>query len=222
MEKEENQNLKLGRILKNLLKEKSISMRSLSKKTGIDTSTISRIVNGKQEANLNHIYKFSTYLNIPMALLLEAQGYNINAIIQSKDSSNIVYKSIQAFLKSLEFENEEYFIDCIKKQLKQYEEYALTEEGTKIILDRFKNKLSKINSIGFYIKKLEEMYNDFSNKNISCKKRAVIGSCLLYFILPTDIIPDYIFPLGYLDDVIAMNLVCNKLSEINSVNKNST
>jgi uncharacterized membrane protein YkvA (DUF1232 family) len=34
-----------------------------------------------------------------------------------------------------------------------------------------------------------------------------MGSALLYFILPVDVIPDYIFPIGYLDDAIAVQLV---------------
>ncbi|MEH7609111.1 DUF1232 domain-containing protein [Priestia megaterium] len=35
----------------------------------------------------------------------------------------------------------------------------------------------------------------------------------MYFILPTDIIPDYVFPIGYLDDAIAVQLVMNQLAE---------
>jgi transcriptional regulator with XRE-family HTH domain len=52
----------LGDTLKVFLKDNSMSMRKLGKLTGIDTATISRIINGKQSANINHIEKFSSIL----------------------------------------------------------------------------------------------------------------------------------------------------------------
>ncbi len=56
------------------------------------------------------------------------------------------------------------------------------------------------------------MYSQFSNEDTPSAERAVLGSALLYFILSTDIIPDYIFPIGYLDDAIAVQMVLNKLA----------
>ena len=44
------------------------------------------------------------------------------------------------------------------------------------------------------------------------RELAVIGSALIYFIISVDIIPDYIFPIGYLDDAIAVKLVLNLFS----------
>lgn len=38
-----------------------------------------------------------------------------------------------------------------------------------------------------------------------------MGSALIYFILSVDVIPDYIFPIGYLDDAVAVQLVLNAL-----------
>ncbi len=32
------------------------------------------------------------------------------------------------------------------------------------------------------------------------EERCILGSVLLYFVLATDVIPDYVFPIGYLDD----------------------
>jgi len=34
------------------------------------------------------------------------------------------------------------------------------------------------------------------------EEQAVLGSGLLYFISAVDIIPDYLFPIGYVDDAI--------------------
>ena len=46
----QNPNDKLGTLLKKLLKERALSMRQLGTLTNIDPSTISRIINGKQQA----------------------------------------------------------------------------------------------------------------------------------------------------------------------------
>ena len=54
--------LAVGKIIKPILKEKSLSIRKLSKITSIDTSTISRIFNGKQQANIKTFRKNSQKL----------------------------------------------------------------------------------------------------------------------------------------------------------------
>ncbi|MEI2428252.1 helix-turn-helix transcriptional regulator, partial [Priestia megaterium] len=59
----------LGLLLRSLLKENALSMRKLSSLTGIDTATISRIINGKQQANLHHLKQFAHYLNTPLEAL---------------------------------------------------------------------------------------------------------------------------------------------------------
>jgi uncharacterized membrane protein YkvA (DUF1232 family) len=57
------------------------------------------------------------------------------------------------------------------------------------------------------------MYLEYCDEKTSAAKRSILGSALLYFILPTDIIPDYVFPIGYLDDAIAVQLVMNQLTD---------
>lgn len=69
----------LGSLLKALLKEKSWSMRKLSQLSGIETATISRIVNGKQQARPKHLQQFAQALNVPVEQLFEAAGYGIKA-----------------------------------------------------------------------------------------------------------------------------------------------
>ncbi|WP_446898773.1 DUF1232 domain-containing protein [Clostridium sp. LBM24168] len=187
----------LGKMLKIFLKDKSISMRKFSKLTGIDTATISRIINGKQSANINHIEKFSKCLDIPMEILLKYAGYNIGK--GSENSSKILN-----VMNSLNYKCD---INKIKEELSKYEQYALTPEGKNIIYKNFHKKLESINGSGFFVEKLQNMYDKFSTDDISREKQAIIGSGLLYFILSTDIIPDYVFPIGYIDDITALELI---------------
>ena len=61
------------------------------------------------------------------------------------------------------------------------------------------------------------MYKLFSSDNITTKELIILGSGLLYFIISTDIIPDFIFPIGFLDDVIAIKIVLNKFSRLSMI-----
>ena len=45
------------------------------------------------------------------------------------------------------------------------------------------------------------------------RELAIIGGALLYFISPIDIIPDYIFPIGYLDDAIVVKIALDLLEK---------
>ncbi len=101
----------------------------------------------------------------------------------------------------------------ISKELDKYEQYARTNEGKKIIYDDFTSKISSTNGVGTIIDKLNYLYNQFCSEGINADKQAIIGSGLLYFLLATDVIPDYLFPIGYLDDAIAVNIVIKRFSE---------
>nr|WP_246583022.1 helix-turn-helix domain-containing protein [Clostridium simiarum] len=204
-------------MIKSLLKEQSLSMRKLSLLTGIDTSTISRIVNGKQPPNINHLQKISQHLNVPIEKLLVAAGYDIGVLDkQISLNNNTVADIIQQITKYLDISDQECLIECVEKDLNKYEQYALTEEGKEMIYKNFDEKINNVNGVGPFIQQLKEMYEQFCNDSISTKERAILGSGLFYFILSTDIIPDYIFPYGYFDDVIAIKLVMDRLSKIDN------
>lgn len=68
----QNPNDKLGTLLKKLLKERALSMRQLGTLTNIDPSTISRIINGKQQAKQKHLQKFAECLQVPMQVLYDS------------------------------------------------------------------------------------------------------------------------------------------------------
>lgn len=207
--------LKLGLLLKITLRERSLSMHKLSELTGIDTATISRIANGKQPANPNHLQKFARTLNIPIEQLLLTAGYNIEpSRYRSKSDIHTVVDAIQSVLKSSNLIDLLYITERIEQELSKYEQYAQTEEGQQIIRADFAAKVNQVSGTGPFIDQLKQMHQQFCLDGIPINERAILGSALLYFILSTDIIPDYVFPIGYLDDAIAVNLVLNRLSQI--------
>ncbi|KEH89902.1 MULTISPECIES: DUF1232 domain-containing protein [Clostridium] len=206
-----------GLYLKDKLKEKSLSLSKLSSLTGIDKSTISRIINHKQRANINHLEKISKALDIPLEELLVEDGYNINnENIQHKGEFDINnnYESIDDIFKlSSMVENTE-LKGLIESQLNKYQLYLKTDEGKDVLYKNFNNKIEKIDKGGAFVEKLKDMYKQFCSKDIPIKELLLIGSGLLYFVTPIDIIPDFIFPIGFLDDIIAIKIVLDMLDKI--------
>jgi len=197
-------------VLMDLLRENNLSMRKLSKRTGIDPAVISKIVNGKRKANLNHLYKLAKSLDVPVASLIEAAGYQTESADHSAshDSLNLIHDFLR---KSGDFV-EEPTIELIEEKAAAYRDYSLTNEGMKTIFNHFKNKLDNIGGKGSYIQQLEMMFERFRLKKGTKKELMLMGSALIYFIFTMDVVPDYMFPIGYLDDALVVQMTLQSLS----------
>lgn len=205
----------LGSTLRKLMKERSLSMRKLGALTGIDTATISRIANGKQQARPDHLRQFASQLGVPLELLFKAAGYDVGAAQGEPPSAwHESLDSIQRVLLTSNFIDPQFTTEHVRKELNKYEQYALTEEGERTIREGFRSKIDSVGGAGPFIDQLRRLYELFVQESTPAEKRAIAGSALLYFILSTDIIPDYAFPFGYLDDAIAVQLVLDRLAEI--------
>lgn len=202
----------LGRLLTKLIHNHSLSMRRLSELTNIDTATISRIVNGKRKANLNHLERFSESLDVPIATLLQAAGYEVEEQVnQSNVEIQASVEMIQNYMKASNEHNHSFSISKVKDKLTKYEQYAQTDKGNTMIKSKFREKIAQVGSGGPFIVQLKQLFHNYTLQKTSPFELAIIGSALLYFIIPIDVIPDYLFPIGYLDDAIAVNLVANNV-----------
>ncbi|GGH31271.1 DUF1232 domain-containing protein [Paenibacillus segetis] len=209
---EEKSDSTLGLTLTSLLRARSLSMRKLSTLTGIDTATISRIVNGKQRAKPDHLELFAVHLGVPTVQLFQAAGFDVSMPrVDHPTDINTSINSIREILQASNLIDHQFTAELIQKELNKYEPYVLTEEGKRIILNEFWVKIANVNGTGPFIDELKKMYHLYCGDEITLEKRAVLGSALLYFVSSTDIIPDYVFPLGYLDDAIAVQLVLDRL-----------
>ncbi|PAE20358.1 DNA-binding protein [Bacillus sp. 7504-2] len=204
----------LCELLKEMLEERSWSLRKLSERTVIDKATISKILNGKRKANLNHLQRFADCFEVPLHKLLKAAGYEV----EKKDSK--VFSEYHAFLKTMKpfFEENQLpkknlTVEDIQQELAKYEQFAQTKEGEKTIVNGFAEKLKKVDSIGSAINHLKDFYEKFRLKKGSVKELSLMGGALLYFILTIDYIPDYLFPIGYVDDAIAVQVVVTILKK---------
>ncbi|MBE5105763.1 DUF1232 domain-containing protein [Bacillus thuringiensis] len=208
---QDNDKSNLGLLLKKLLKEKSLSMRKLGSLTEIDTATISMIVNGKRKANPKHLQKFAESLDVPIRDLFVAAGYSIETKQEEQSDIHVSINNIEHLLESAQLYDQKFSIANVEQQLANYEQYSQTEEGKETVEKGFIEKIQKVSSIGPFINDLKELYERFTKKKGTATELALMGSALIYFILSVDVIPDYIFPIGYLDDAVAVQLVLNAL-----------
>lgn len=209
---EKRNNNNLGLLLRDFLKERSLSMRKFSELTGIDTATISRIINNKRKATPQHLEKFAACLGVPLIHLFEAAGYPIEQG-QEKSESDIhsSVDAIQALLKSSNVYDDDFSVAQVEQKLESYGLFAQTEEGKNTIVKDFNEKINNVGSVGPFINKLKELYDRFLSGKGTLFELTIIGSTLLYFIIPVDVLPDYLFPIGYLDDAIAVQLTTKTL-----------
>ena len=203
----------LGLLLKGLLKENSMSMRKLSELTEIDTATISRIISGKRSANLQHLQKFANSLEVPIGRLLDAAGYPVvNEQKNLDEDIQTTVDAIQNIVKASNLVDDHFSTEQIAQQLSNYEQYSQTKKGSHAILADFEGKIQEVGSVGSMINDLKKLFERFRLKKGTPRELALMGSALLYFIIPVDAIPDYIFAVGYLDDVIAVQFVQTTLN----------
>lgn len=206
---DEKKNNEIGCLLKKILEEKSLSIRKFSEITDIDSSTISRIINGKRKAKPEHLQKFAQVLNLPTAILFESAGYDL------KENESEIHKAIdniQDVLKNTADYND-FSVEEVKDELFKYEKYSETIEGKTIIDENFEEKVKSTGFIGPFIDQLKDMFLKFCQKDDSIKHLSLIGGALLYFIMNIDVIPDYLFPIGYIDDAFVVEFVSNKLKK---------
>lgn len=200
----------IGILLSEKLSERSLSMRKLSELTGVDTATISRISSGKRQATLQHLSAFANSLEVPIKELLEAAGYPVEEKESLTENKNTV-EAIKNMMKKSNLVDNTFSDKEVEEQLSIYGEESQTEKGTNAINQDFLRKIKEIGSVGPFITDLNHLFERFRHRKGSARQLTLIGGALLYFITPIDIIPDYLFAVGYLDDVIIVQFAMNTL-----------
>ncbi|MFC4323597.1 DUF1232 domain-containing protein [Litchfieldia salsa] len=205
----DEKNNELGLLLKGLLKERNLSMRKLSEMTGVDTAIISKVINGKRKATPDHLQRFSEQLDISISKLYEAAGYPVD---RKKSDFYDSIGDIQSIMETTNLIDKEFRLNDVKQEFEKYQQLSLEEEGTETVLGQFDEKVDKVGGMGHFIHHLKDMYEQFSRKKGTKTELALMGGALLYFIVAVDCIPDYLFPVGFIDDAVVINWVINGMA----------
>lgn len=202
----------LGPLLKEKLQQRSLSLRDLSTYTGIDKATLSRIMNGKRKPTLNHLQRLSDSLNISLDQLLTAAGFPVKSEKVHGDTFIQAVEEIEKILKDQDVYDGTFSQTKLKQKLNEYEAYSQTNEGKETISANFEKKKETLSGGGPFLQHLKNMYSLFMTGRGTSRELMLMGGALLYFIMPVDLIPDYIFPIGYIDDAAAVKIVIDQLT----------
>ncbi|MCM3742310.1 helix-turn-helix domain-containing protein [Oceanobacillus luteolus] len=200
-----------NRLLRQLMEEKSLSVRKLGQISGIDHATISKIMNGKRKANLTHLEKLSKSLDVGMTTLLEAAGYETDSKKEDAKENQDILKTIQQLIKTTGVYDGEFTLDQVNREIDKYKQISQTDEGKKMIRQEFQAKLNRLDGKGPYVEKLQWMNSRITKQNGTTRQLVFMGAALLYFIVTTDLLPDYLLPIGLLDDAFIVQIISQQL-----------
>lgn len=205
-----------GIWLKGLLADRGVSLRGLGKLTGIDPATLSRINSGKQQPTLSHLERIARTLGVPLTEALGAAGFDTAGArnggetrrTPEADEAHHLGTAIRKTTTSLADR-----LDQLTNILVEYRLLAGTEQGRTLIIERTAEKLQQSGAHGQFLSQVRALYEIATDSTVSLYRQSLAGSALLYFILEADVIPDSEFPIGYVDDAIAVQTVWEWLSE---------
>ncbi|MBF8378936.1 helix-turn-helix domain-containing protein [Alicyclobacillus mali] len=201
----------LEETVKSLLKLRSMSMRQLAAVTGISVSTISKMIAGKQRVNVDYLRRIADALGVSPITLAEAAGLPMTPEPLAIPEGEARQTAMNTFFEYLGLAHWDVLREEIERELEKYEAYAQTDEGRQLIAEKYHVKRGQIQGIGDFLRDLDDIYDLFSHPETPEDERRILASGILYFLLATDAIPDYLFPAGYLDDAIAMQMVRERL-----------
>lgn len=206
------QDTALVELLKERQQKKKLSLRKISNLAGIDVSTLSRIFNQKQKPQIKHLEKLAEVLDVSLAQILTVAGYDLEGeeVRKSEDVLNLhpVGTDWFAVCKTMEAGR---MTTQIEQELEGYSQYMKVDEGMAMIENNLDTKLKSISQIGPVIDRVKQLYDYIKKPELPIAMYLMVGSALLYFIIASDVIPDFIFPLGFVDDTIAISLIWEKI-----------
>lgn len=101
-------------------------------------------------------------------------------------------------------------------ELQKYIDRVQTEEGRREILESFSEKMKSVGQevLGSAWQQLQRLYEAFRNPDVPRALKIQIGAALLYFVVPTDWVPDFVPFVGYLDDIAVISFIYRRATEI--------
>src|SRR5699024_1563589 len=121
------------------------------------------------------------------------------------------FETVRHLIKTTDLHDEELTLEKVNNQIEKYGAYSQTKEGEEMVGGQFQDKLDQSNFSGSSIQTLQKMYTGFLKKRGSVRELTLMGAALLYFIVTTDLLPDYLFPIGFLDDALIVQMISQNL-----------
>lgn len=202
---------RLRKYLKKVMTDRKVSLRELGRLSDIDHATLSKIMNGKRKVNLNHLQRLSAGTGISLSELLSLDD-NHNKTDEDL-AENL--KAVQKLVETIHPETGPLTMAEIDDEIQKYIKEGTTVEGKQHILKKTEDKINKSSNTGTFMKNIHKMYGYFIAGEGNAKDIALMGGALLYFIVTTDLIPDYLLPIGLLDDALIVQAISQRIENKN-------
>jgi len=110
--------------------------------------------------------------------------------------------------------------------VENYQLPVVFEKNQKTVIKSFWRKFGRVTSLIPFAPELLSAYYCSIDPETPARVRAILLAALAYFILPTDLIPDFIVGLGFSDDATvltaALGIVAGHISDAHKSQANST
>ncbi|MCL5967609.1 MAG: helix-turn-helix domain-containing protein [Firmicutes bacterium] len=175
------------------MEEEHLSVRGLARRAGLSHSVVSRFLNGHSHPSVPTLRALAGALDLTLDdLTREAPGEGWG---DATAGARLLASPPQTLVRK------------VTAELDRLRAFAGTEEGRLLARELFERKVENIGASGPLIERLKGLQRLYlTADNVAPGVRAAAGSAVLYFIQAVDAIDDFLWPIGYLDDAIALEL----------------
>lgn len=188
---------RLGPLLRARIAARGRSLRAVAREAGVSHSTLSRLLNGHTHPTRRLLVAIAPVLGIPVGELVAAAG-----------TAPAEQDSVWAVLRDMGIDpSPGELLGRVREGLVRLREYAATEEAFSLAREGLDRKVTALGARGPVIEKLRalgRLYLD--GGDAPWEARLAAGSAVLYFLHALDVIDDFMWPVGYLDDAVAVAL----------------
>ncbi len=191
---------KLLERIRRELQQQGMSLRELGRRSGIHHSLLSRLLRGELAPTPRLVGRLAPALGVDLGFLYNEAGLGKTLPLEEALKGMGIGEGLDEARLTEE-------LAALAKQ-------ATTPAGDRLVREAFPRKRKETALRGPVLECMDELYALYTGESLPPEFRAEVGAALLYFISPTDCIPDDHFPLGYLDDALVIQRVWGKLSSI--------
>lgn len=198
-----------------------LSQRALARRAGVSHSAVSRLLSGRARPTAGLLRALAAPLGLPAEVLLRDAGLLGGAseppppTAQRGGPSGEGPADLWQALRALGVEPAPPgLVARVAERLERLRAYAGTEEARAAVREGLERKLAALGAQGPVVERLRELARVYLDDATPAAARAAAGSGVLYFLLAVDAIDDFVFPVGYLDDAVAVALAAAEVGRL--------
>ena len=200
----------VSRLIADRLRAGGLSLREAARRAGVSHSTVSRLLRGRARPTPALLRALAPALGLPEEALLAAAGLPAGGGAAAEPWGVLRTLGLDPAPPEL--------VARVGERLERLREYAGTAEAHAQVREGLARKIAALGARGPVIERLEALARLYLDGGPGPPAaRAAAGSAALYFLLPVDAIDDFVWPIGYLDDAVAVALAEAEVRRLRSL-----